>query len=206
MKKGIVLLLLLSISLFLASLAPYFTGHVASDSIGIKDSEKCKDSDMGFFALKKGAVFIFEKANVSNYTDYCNPESNGFLIEFYCYNGKLEKKAVACPYGCEEGKCNDRKSGGLASSAIIVGESKSYCSDGDNSQDLSRGGINVNEAGLFRLSASVSVYDLSDILVLDDYCVNNYTISESYCTRARKASRASIPCPKGYRCSKGRCI
>ncbi|MEK6871755.1 MAG: hypothetical protein AABX16_02530 [Nanoarchaeota archaeon] len=76
----------------------------------IKNDEYCKDND---------GINFFVKGNSSDargaFEDYCLENTSEILIEYFCYNGrinnqldklKLYETRYVCSYGCKNGHCN----------------------------------------------------------------------------------------------------
>ncbi len=72
----------------------------------------CTDSDNGKSPDISGNVTITNFFKITQ-TDYCYKnffgKNTGKLFEYFCENGKMKSEIFFCPYGCEDGTCNNYK-------------------------------------------------------------------------------------------------
>jgi hypothetical protein len=159
---------------------------------------------------------IYNKGYVSgwedgyDYKEYDECISSTQVREFYCDGDYNEWNTYTCQYGCSNGACNTQSTTTTTTTTTTTIEPIEYFCDGRDfygSGDIS---VKGNTYIFQKYDAEPSNTD-----TYTDYCVNDNTVREYYCTmtdndysysKSSLYSSSDISCPSGQECVDGACV
>lgn len=152
----------------------------------ISEPNYCMDSDNGVDYYTAGFVDINPVIIGDEAYDYCD---NGNLIEYYCSGNERISDFYQCNQGCDKGACKEE---GEKQPILPEFEKNKTCTDSDNGKN-------------YNLKGSVVEYEDSLLLRTEtDYCKDNQTLVEVYCSEGSLTSE-EYNCLNGNECKDGIC-
>lgn len=142
--------------------------------------EGCDEDDDGRDYYNFGTVYT----DNNDFDDYCS--SSGTLVEYYCDNGNERSTYYNCPYGCEDGECQEHNYYTTTTIHYYTTTTIPRCSDSD-------AGKNYNTFGTVH----------KDNNYYNDNCYTAGTLVEYYCDSNGNALSEYHNCPNG--CNSGSC-
>lgn len=91
-------------------------------------AEVCRDSDGMNYSIQGSINYSIDGINLTYY-DYCSPENERSLVEFFCSGNKSNYSFYYCPvnYSCFEGRCNNT----AVTRDVITPPPAPVCTDGN---------------------------------------------------------------------------
>jgi len=160
-------------------------------------TQTCTDYDNGTAYYTKSSVLIKKSDGTQNwYNDQCMDSKK--LRENYCNVTSWAYKDYSCPFGCNNGTCNQPTS--------------TQCIDYDNGLNLSVYSYAIGIAditsrtGYFVYNSSGRFKKTNDekFDTYYDWCVNDRQLNDAYCMSNGTLTYLQRDCPAG--CNKGKCI